>query len=86
MKLMQNQDLEIEQLASSNHASWLEFHAALIERRVTSGLTQREVAQRLGISQPAVSQFENLLVLPNLESVLGYALAIGAEVDFSLRG
>jgi hypothetical protein len=43
------------------------------------------VAERLAISQPAVSQFENLSVLPNLESVLGYALAVGAEVEFSVR-
>ena len=85
MKLMTTKENLLEGIAGANYGSWLEFHAALIEQRIARGLSQREVADRLGISQPAVSQFENLSVLPNLETVLSYALAVEAAVRFSLE-
>lgn len=76
---------KLEKLGTRNHGNWLDFHLALIELRIAKGLTQKEVAERLGMSQPAVSQFENLSTTPNLGSVLAYALAIEAELTFSVR-
>jgi transcriptional regulator with XRE-family HTH domain len=47
-------------------------------------MTQAEVAQILGISQPAVSQFEKVTSTPHVGTVLAYALAIGAKLNFSI--
>jgi transcriptional regulator with XRE-family HTH domain len=71
-------------LASHSYSSWLNFHQSLIEIRIAKGLTQADVAQQLGISQPAVSQFESLSRLPNLQTVFLYALVVGAKLDFSI--
>lgn len=85
MSLMITEVAKLENLGARNHGNWLDFHLALIELRISKGLTQKDVADRLGMSQPAVSQFENLSATPNLGSVLAYALAIEAEIDFVIR-
>lgn len=85
MSLMMTDLAKLESLGIRNQGNWLDFHLELIELRIAQGLTQKEVADRLGMSQPAVSQFENLSATPNLGSVLAYALAIGAELNFSAR-
>jgi transcriptional regulator with XRE-family HTH domain len=48
-------------------------------------MTQAEVAQILGISQPAVSQFEKVTSIPHVGTVLAYALAIGAKLSFTVE-
>ncbi|MER6581827.1 helix-turn-helix transcriptional regulator [Nonomuraea sp. NPDC001023] len=52
----------------------------LVMMRRQRGLTQAEVAERMGRSQPAVSDFERLGGDPHLSTIRRYALAIGAEV------
>lgn len=54
-----------------------------IRRR--SGLTQREVADRLGVVQETVSAFERLGNDPRLSSIRRYALAVGALVTHNVR-
>ena len=56
------------------------FKASLVEMRKRHGLTQPEVAELLGISQAAVSKFENYDSNPTLASIRRYALAIGATL------
>lgn len=76
--------LSAKEIARQNAGSWIEFHQSLIQLRLDSGLTQSDVARKIGVSQSAVSQFESLTRLPNLDTVFTYALAVGAKLDFSV--
>jgi DNA-binding XRE family transcriptional regulator len=58
---------------------------SLVGVRKQLGLTQTEVADRMGRSQPAVSDFERVGGDPRLSTVRRYALAIGAEVHHLVR-
>jgi len=53
---------------------------SLVSIRKQLGLSQAEVAARMGRSQPAVSDFERLGGDPHLSTIRRYALAVGAEV------
>src|SRR5262245_54500597 len=52
----------------------------LVRVRKALGLTQSEVAERMGRTQPAVSDFERLGGDPHLSTIRRYALAVGANV------
>lgn len=52
----------------------------LIQIRIDSGLTQKDLAEKLGISQQAISKFEKLDADPRLSTVRMYAHAVGALV------
>lgn len=49
------------------------------------GLTQQQVADRMGISQSAVARIESGERDPRLSTIRRYALAVGAVVDHSVR-
>jgi transcriptional regulator with XRE-family HTH domain len=57
----------------------------LVRLRRERGLTQAQVAQLMGRSQPAVSDFERLGGDPHLSTIRRYALAVGAEVHHIVR-
>ncbi|OLT21163.1 hypothetical protein BJF81_15680 [Ornithinimicrobium sp. CNJ-824] len=62
-------------------ADWhTELMEGLVELRERHGLTQDDVAKRMGVSQPAVSQLERAEANPTLLSVRRYALAVGARL------
>jgi len=71
----------LEQLAIHNHEAWASLQAQLVGIRIEQDVSQPQMANRLGISQPAVSQFESVTAMPRLGSVLAYALAVGVELD-----
>ncbi|MFI6296895.1 helix-turn-helix domain-containing protein [Nonomuraea sp. NPDC050790] len=52
----------------------------LVSVRKDRGLTQAEVAERMGRTQPAVSDFERLGGDPHLSTIRRYALAVGVDV------
>ena len=54
--------------------------AQLAERRRQLGLTQRDVAERMGTTQSAVSDLEAGRTDPRWSTVQRYAAAIGARV------
>jgi transcriptional regulator with XRE-family HTH domain len=54
-------------------------------RRVELGLTQQEVADRLGVKQPTVAAFERGGVSPNLESLRRYADALNCDLEVTMR-
>ena len=58
---------------------------SLVELRKTQGLTQAQVAERMGRSQPSVSDFERLGGDPHLSTIRRYALAVGASVHHIVR-
>ncbi|MEA9978574.1 MULTISPECIES: helix-turn-helix transcriptional regulator [unclassified Pseudomonas] len=46
---------------------------AIAKQRIRSGLTQEEVAERLGVGNEAVSRIERGIVIPNIERLLAFA-------------
>lgn len=60
------------------------FLRQLIAARKQSGLSQEQVAERMGVSQPAVSKFERYDANPTLETIRRYALAIGVSLRSSV--
>ncbi|MCL1926422.1 MAG: helix-turn-helix transcriptional regulator [Syntrophorhabdaceae bacterium] len=56
---------------------------ALIRARVEAGLTQAEVAVRLGVTQPAVARMESGRNI-SLKSVARYAGAIGRPITLKI--
>ena len=60
---------------------------ALIRRlRLEQGLTQRELADRLGVSPKAVSKWENGLGCPDVTLLNALAAALGVQVEALLSG
>ena len=62
-----------------------EFQLAreLIKARVKAGLTQEDVAQRMGTSQPTVARLESGHK-PSLKTLERYAEAVGMKVNINL--
>src|ERR1051326_4691797 len=58
-----------------------EVHRLLQEARVRAGLTQREVANRVGTSQPAIAKLEQGTTNPTIDTLARCAAATG----FALR-
>lgn len=54
---------------------------SLIELRREHNLTQTDVAERMGVSQPTVAAFEHYDSNPTLASIQRYAMAVGAVLD-----
>ncbi len=56
---------------------------ALIKARTNAGLTQTEVATRLGVSQPAVARMESGKNI-SLKTIARYASAVGQPVHLDI--
>jgi len=54
--------------------------AQLVQLREEAGLTQADIAERLGISQPRVNQIERQRNVPRLDVVVRLAQSVGAEI------
>jgi len=61
------------------HAYEFEIARSLIEARSDAGLTQAEVAKRMGTTQSVIARIEGGSQLPSMKSVIRYATAIGAR-------
>jgi predicted transcriptional regulator len=57
----------------------------LIRARTKSGLTQEEVARRMGTTQSAVARMESGKPLPSIRSLKRYAQATASKVKISLE-
>src|ERR1035437_7751314 len=57
---------------------------ALVRLREEMGLTQQQLAERMAVSQEAVSQLENARDV-RLSSVTRYVVALGGEVQLAVR-
>jgi transcriptional regulator with XRE-family HTH domain len=58
---------------------------ALLARREELGLTQTEVARRMEVKQPTVSEFERESSDPRLSTIQRYARAVGLAARVSLE-
>ncbi|HUZ11887.1 MAG TPA: helix-turn-helix transcriptional regulator [Caulobacteraceae bacterium] len=56
----------------------------MIEARQAAGLTQTDVAARMGASQSVVARLENARHMPTFEMIARYAAAIGRRLDIHL--
>ena len=56
----------------------------MIEARQATGLTQAEIAARMGTSQSVVARLENARHMPTFELVARYAAAIDRRLDITL--
>lgn len=56
----------------------------MIEARRAAGLTQTEIANRMGTSQSVVARLENARHMPTFEMIARYAAAIGRRLDIHL--
>jgi predicted transcriptional regulator len=74
-------------IAAEYEAQAEEFAAAreLIAARARAGLTQSEVAQRMGTTQSAVARLEGGKVAPSIRSLQRYAQAIGCRLALRLE-
>lgn len=61
-----------------------DFLDALISLRTSSGISQESVAERMGVTQPAVAAFEREDSNPTLSSIRRYALAVGAKITYDV--
>jgi predicted transcriptional regulator len=59
--------------------------ANLVARRRELGLSQTEVAARMGTSQPAVARLESGAADVRLTTLERYAVAVGRQLDWQLR-
>ena len=57
------------------------FGMRLRERRLACGLTMAQLAERIGVSQPAISQWESGRDRPGRESLQKLATALGVPAD-----
>ncbi|WP_019936199.1 helix-turn-helix domain-containing protein [Bordetella sp. FB-8] len=61
---------------------------AILHARTDAGLTQAQVAERMGTKAPAVARLENALVTgkpsPSLATLRKYAAAVGKRLELRL--
>ena len=64
----------------------LEYEIALelIQARMTSGLTQAEIASRMGTTQSVIARLESGRILPSVRTLSQYAKATGKHLHVSL--
>lgn len=61
-----------------------EVATALVSARVKAGLTQEEVAKRMGTTQSAIARLEAGGSLPSMKSLYRYAEATGTKPSIRL--
>ncbi len=60
------------------------FRERLLEQRKLSGYTQRDMAERLGISQPSYVRYENGTSEPTQENLVKIADIFDVSTDYLL--
>lgn len=73
-------ETDSDRLAERNLLHEEEWLARLVEMRRSSGLTQAQVGEQMGISQSGVARIEAGDRDLHLSSLRRYAIAVGAEV------
>ena len=87
VKKLKNQWLSDTKVKKSYDAMTPEFTIAktLIAARVKAGLTQEEVAERMGTTQSVIARLEAGNSLPSMKSLYRYAEATGTTPGIQLR-
>ena len=61
-----------------------EFSAELLRARLRAGLSQAELAERMGTSQSAIARLESGQTLPSTKTLLRFAEATGSKGELRL--
>lgn len=59
----------------------IEIINKIVETREALGLTQRDLAKKCGIQQPALARIETCKVIPKLNTVIKIAEAVGVKIE-----
>lgn len=62
----------------------IEFNNLKLYRK-QSGMTQEQVAEKLGVSRQAVAKWENGESLPDIENIIALSDLYGTSVDYLVR-
>ena len=62
-----------------------QFARELINARIRAGLTQQQIAERMGTTQSTVARLESGVSMPSLRSLHRYAEATGSKVKIVLE-
>ncbi len=62
-----------------------QFARELIKARIRAGLTQQQVAEKMGTKQSIIARLESGSTLPSLRSLQSYARATGSKFKISLE-
>lgn len=83
-KALQNSDVKSEY---DNLAPFFALKKNLIATRVEKGVTQEEIAQKIGTSKSNISRLESLnnTYMPNLSTLFKYADALDMQLDIQFR-
>lgn len=83
-------DQMLQNIKASSEESRLTIEAAektikiinkIVESRESLGLTQRELAKKCGIQQPALARIETCKVIPKLNTIIKIAEAVGVKIE-----
>jgi ribosome-binding protein aMBF1 (putative translation factor) len=80
-RLLQNPAVRAEYDAL---AAEYEISAELLKARLRAGLSQAELAERLGTSQSAIARLESGHTLPSTKTLIRFAEATGSKVQLRL--
>jgi DNA-binding XRE family transcriptional regulator len=84
LELMFDLDPKLMAMASDLVESFDDLLSGLIDLRVAKGLTQAEVASRMGVTQPAIAALEAHDANPTITTLVRYAHALHAKVSISV--
>ena len=90
MKNVISLDQVLQNIKAKSEESRLTIEAAektikiinkIVESREALGLTQRDLAKKCGIQQPALARIESCKVIPKLNTIIKIAEAVGVKVE-----
>ena len=83
-KEMLNSDPEYAQ-AFIDMEEEFQFTEELIKARIRSGLTQKQLAEKMGTTQSTIARLESGTSIPTLRSLKRYAQATGSRIKIFLE-
>ncbi len=90
MKNLISLDQVLQNIKAQSEESRLTIEAAektikiinkIVESREALGLTQRDLAKKCGIQQPALARIETCKVIPKLNTIIKIAEAVGVKIE-----
>ena len=75
----------IERRAAHIRNDQLQMLSSLVQVRKRQDLSQLQVAERMGVTQPMVATLERYDSNPTLSTLLRYAVAVGARINTSVE-
>lgn len=59
--------------------------AYLVAERINRGISQKELAEKIGMKQPQLAKIENLTSIPSLTTLRRYAEGLGLTVTLTFK-